>query len=97
MVRTASLGATITVLVLIMWTLSETTFLAPFRTVLWQRHGTTILVTAGVLWVNIFAAWYTIERWLFLRDTGKKLHHVDRQLGTDDTVLTDLRRHVRRS
>lgn len=96
MVRNAALGASISVLVLVMWTLSETTFLAPFRTILWYRHGTVVLIAIGVIWLNVFAGWLTLERWLLLRDTGRKLHHVDRQLGTDDTVLADLRRHMRR-
>jgi len=31
-----------------------------------------------------------VARLLFLRDTGVKLHHLDRQLTTHETVLTDL-------
>jgi hypothetical protein len=32
-----------------------------------------------------------VARWFFLRDTGRKLLHIDRQLETEDAVLDDLR------
>jgi hypothetical protein len=47
-----------------------------------------------LLFLNLCALFYGISRWLFLRDAGRKLTHVDRQLGTADTVHEDLRPHV---
>jgi len=35
-----------------------------------------------------------IARLVFLKDTGVKLHHLDRQLATRDTVLADLTRRI---
>jgi hypothetical protein len=37
---------------------------------------------------------YGIGRLVFLKDTGVKLHHLDRQLATRDTVLADLTRRI---
>ena len=43
-----------------------------------------------VVFVNLFALFYGLARLIFLKDTGVKLHHLDRQLTTRDTVLADL-------
>jgi hypothetical protein len=45
--------------------------------------------------VNLCAAFYNIGRWLFLRDAGRKLSHLDRQLRTRDAVLHDLHRDLK--
>ena len=37
------------------------------------------------------ANWCGVARWLFLRETSRKLLHLDRQLATDDTAIEDLR------
>jgi len=42
-----------------------------------------------------FTIYYSVARWLFLRDTGRKLLHLDRQLATDDAVLDDLRSYLK--
>jgi hypothetical protein len=47
-----------------------------------------------VVFVNLFALFYGIARLVFLRDTGVKLHHLDRQLTTRDTILADLTRRI---
>jgi hypothetical protein len=44
--------------------------------------------------LNLTATYYSVARWLFLRDTGRKLLHIDRQLATDDAVLDDLRSYL---
>ena len=40
--------------------------------------------------LNLFALCYLAGRGLFLRDTGRKLAHVERQLRTTDTIVRDL-------
>jgi hypothetical protein len=47
------------------------------------------------LFLNLTATYYSVARWLFLRDTGRKLLHIDRQLATDDAVLDDLRSYLK--
>jgi hypothetical protein len=47
------------------------------------------------LFLNLAAIFYAIGRWLFLRDAGRKLLHVDRQLTTPDAVLEDLRHQLK--
>ena len=55
-----------------------------------ERHGPVIGLSLLVVFFNLFGVYYSIARWLFLRDTGRKLLHLDRQLGTADGVLDDL-------
>jgi hypothetical protein len=38
-----------------------------------------ILLWIAVLFVNVFAGVYAIQRKFFLKDTGRKLSHVDNQ------------------
>ena len=40
------------------------------------------------------AFYYSVARWLFLRDAGRKLLHLDRQLATSDAALEDLGSHL---
>ena len=43
-----------------------------------------------LVFLNLCAAYYALARWLFLRDTGRKLTHVDRQLMASEGVREDL-------
>jgi hypothetical protein len=61
------------------WLMNEMRFLIPYRHALMQDHGAVILVGATVLFTNLFAAVYVLQRKLFLKDTGRKLRHVDKQ------------------
>lgn len=91
MIANTAFLAAVTVLLLAGWLAGELTFLAPYKATLFQRHGWFI---AGVLLVSFFnlcAVYYHLARWLFLRDSGSKLLHLDRQLGTADASIQDLR------
>jgi hypothetical protein len=61
------------------WLLGELKFLIPYRHILIQQYGGGILLGFSVLFVNVFAAVYTLQRKFFLKDTGRKLTHVDHQ------------------
>ena len=60
-----------------------------------SRRGK-VIFGIGVLLVflNLCALYYSVARWLFLRDSGRKLLHLDRQLGTSDAALDDLGPHL---
>jgi hypothetical protein len=90
MIANSAFLAALLVLLAVFWVAGETTVLAPYRRVLFTEHGVTLAVFLVVLFFNLFAACYGFARLLFLRDTGVKLHHLDRQLATRDTVLADL-------
>jgi uncharacterized membrane protein YbhN (UPF0104 family) len=62
------------------WLLGELKFLIPYRHVLFHNYGRTLLLWSAILFVNVFAGIYALERKFFLKDTGRKLSHVDRQV-----------------
>lgn len=62
------------------WLMGELKFLIPYRSILYHQYGTVILVWIGILFVNVFSAVYVIQRKFFLKDTGRKLSHVDKQV-----------------
>ena len=72
--------ATIAILMAVgFWLLGELKFLIPYRHILIHQYGGVILVWIAVLFVNVFAGVYAIQRKFFLKDTGRKLSHVDNQ------------------
>jgi hypothetical protein len=75
-----TLLATIAILLAVgFWLAGELKFLIPYRHILLHQHGGVILLWVTVLFVNVFAAVYAIQRKFFLKDTGRKLTHVDHQ------------------
>lgn len=67
-------------LALSFWLMGELKFLIPYRSILYHQYGTVILAWIAVVFVNVFAAMYAIHRKFFLKDTGRKLSHVDKQI-----------------
>jgi hypothetical protein len=61
------------------WLMGELKFLIPYRHILIHQYGTLILAWVAVLFMNLFSAVYAIQRKLFLKDTGRKLAHLDKQ------------------
>ena len=67
-------------LALAFWLMGELKFFIPYKLVLWREYATPILIYVGVLFVNVFAAVFVLTRKFFLKDTGRKLSHLDKQL-----------------
>lgn len=95
MIQNAAFLAALTVFLVGGWLAAELTFLVPYKALLFERHGLRLGVAAVLLFLNLLGIYYGIGRWLFLRDTGRKLLHVDRQLTSPDAVLEDLRQHLK--
>jgi len=91
MIANAAFLAVLTVFLVVGWLAGELRFLAPYRGGLFRLHGQFIAGAVVLLFLNLFAVFYRLARWLFLRDTGRKLRHLDHQLQTPDAVLDDLR------
>lgn len=90
MIANTAFLALITVFLVTGWLAGELSFLAPYKGPLFARHGWLIGGVVLVLFFNLSALYYHLARWLFLRDTGSKLLHLDRQLGTADAALKDI-------
>ena len=64
--------------------LQECQFLIPYRHVLFGKYGSAIAIYSAILFVNLFSAVYLICRLVFLKDTGRKLAHLEKQLRTGE-------------
>jgi hypothetical protein len=61
------------------WLLDQLKFMARYKAVLYHAYGPTILIFMAVLSANLFAAALAINRRFFLKNTGRKLSHLDKQ------------------
>ena len=76
--------------------LEQLAFLAPYRRFILHNYLWVIVGSLVVVFLNLFAFFYAINRRLFLKDTGRKLAHVDKQLRTADTIVQDLSERLSR-
>lgn len=95
MIANVGFLAAVPVFLIAAWLAGELTFLAPYKGFLFRKHGDVIGAGALLLFLNLCAIYYSAARWLFLRDTGRKLLHVDRQLATRDSALDDVRSYLK--
>ena len=90
MIANTAFLAALTVFLLAAWLAGELTFLASYKVALFRMHGMFIAGMTLVVFLNLCAAYYTVARWFFLRETGRKLTHIDRQLITSEGVHEDV-------
>ena len=69
------------------WLMGELKSFIPYKLVLWREYATPILTYVALLSVNVFAAAFVFIRKFFLKDTGRKLSHLDKQLHTGATEV----------
>ena len=74
MIANASLLAALSVFLFAGWLAGELRFLAPYKTVLFHEHAALIGWAALTLFLNLTAIYYSVARWLFLRDAGQEAH-----------------------
>jgi hypothetical protein len=70
--------------------LQECSFLIPLRPLLLHKYGPAIAAYAAILFVNLFAVMYIFVRKLLLKETGRKLAHVEKQLRAGDSISEEL-------
>jgi len=66
---------------------NELRFLIPYRFLLLHQYGAAILLSVAVLFMNLTGAFFTLARRFFLKDTGRKLAHFDRELNAGRTPM----------
>lgn len=96
MIANAAFLAGLTTFVLAAWLAAELSFLAPYRAAIFRTYGLHVLAGVVLVFVNLLGTYYLIARWLFLRDAGRKLTHIDRQLRSAPGLHDDLRRHFQK-
>jgi hypothetical protein len=95
MLANAIFAAAVMLLAIGLWLLEECQFLVPFRHVIFLKYGPLLARLGAVLFLNLVAAFYWIGRYLFLKDTGRKLAHLEKQLRTGEPLADDLSRRLK--
>jgi hypothetical protein len=87
MIANALLFAVAILIACSFWLMGELRFLVPYKRLIFHQYGTVLLAWLGILFVNLFAAIYWIQRKFFLKDTGRKLRHIDKQASGGHTSM----------
>jgi len=61
-------------------------FLVPYKRLLVQEHGRDMIIYACLLAVNLFAGYMVLTRKIMLKDTGRKLQHIEKQMREGNVV-----------
>ena len=90
MIANSAFLAAMVVMLLAFSLIGQLSFLAPYKQVIVHQYATVIVAVIAVTFLNLFALCYLAARALFLKETGRKLAHVEKQLRTGDTIVRDL-------
>ena len=74
--------------------LDECRFLIPYRMLLIHKYGVPILVFSAGLFVNVFTGLYLLLRKISLKDTGRKLSHLDKQIRSGHSIAEELKQYL---
>jgi hypothetical protein len=94
MITSALFAATVCLLAALLYVLQECTFLVPYRQLIWVKFASTIATFAGVLLTNLFAFFYLLIRTAFLKDTGQKLAHLEKELRSGSAISEELAKRL---
>ena len=61
------------------WLMGELKFMAAYKAILLHAYGQAIFASAAILFFNLFGAALLLQRKFLLKNTGRKLSHLDRQ------------------
>ena len=80
--------ATLIFLALGVWLIGELRFLVPWRGLIVHEYAQSIALYCGLLFANMLGLAIWIERKFFLRDTGRKLKHLDQEIHSGQNELS---------
>ena len=90
MIANSAFLAAMVLALLVFSLMDQVAFLAPYKRLILHEYLWVIVWSLVAVFVNLFAFFYAVSRRLFLKDTGRKLAHVEKQLLTPDTIVRDL-------
>jgi hypothetical protein len=61
------------------WLLDQLKFMARYKAAVFHAYGSSILLFGIVLFVNLFGFALAVSRRFLLKNTGRKLSHLDKQ------------------
>lgn len=79
MIANAVLFSIVVLLAYGFWLLDQLKFMAPYKAVLFHAYGKQLLVFVVALFVNLLGLALAAGRRFLLKNTGRKLSHLDRQ------------------
>jgi len=88
MLANATLFAFISFVALAVILMERLKFLIPFKPYIFQTYGQDIGIYALILFLNVFALFFTVFRRFRLKNTGQKLLHLDKQVKTGQSALS---------
>jgi hypothetical protein len=94
MIASALFAASLCLLAALIYVLRECTFLVPYRQLIWHKYAAMIFGFAALLLVNLFSFFYLLMRKVFLKDTGQKLAHLEKELRTGGAISEELARRL---
>jgi hypothetical protein len=89
MLSNAVFVATLLFLALGFWLMHELRFLVPWRDLIFHQYAQQIAIYCALLFANILGLTIWIERKFFLRDTGRKLKHLDQEIHSGHSELSE--------
>jgi hypothetical protein len=69
------------------WLMNELRFLIPYKHILFHQYGGLLLGWLAIVFANVFAGIYAIQGKFFLKDTGRKLSHIDQQIAAGHAAV----------
>ena len=90
MIANSAFLAGMVLILVLFFVMGQAEFLAPYKHVIFPRYLWTVVGAVVLVFLNLFGLFYLTTRRLFLKETGRKLAHIEKQLQTGDTVVRDL-------
>ncbi|MEI9978241.1 MAG: hypothetical protein WDN23_04450 [Edaphobacter sp.] len=89
MLANAVFVATLVFLALGFGLMHELHFLVPWRSLIIHRYWQAIAAYCALLFINILGLTIWVERKFFLRDAGRKLTHLDQEIHSGHSALSE--------
>ena len=95
MLASSFFATTVIFLAIGFYLLDQCRFLIPYRKLIFGAYGARIALFAALLFINLIAGIFAISRRFFLKDTGRKLAHLERQLRSPQSISDELTQKIR--
>jgi len=95
MIKNAFFVTSILFLAALFYLMQELRFLIPYRHLLVSDYGWTILGLSAWFFFNLLAGVFVLSRRLFLKNTGEKLAHLEKQLRSGQSISEELSERLR--
>lgn len=87
MIGNAMFASAVVTLAMLFFLADRLRFLTPYRLLIVNDYKIPIVIALALVFANLTAAFFTASRWFFLKDTGDKLAHFDRELNAGRTSM----------